>query len=469
MQRAVFVAALVLLLLQLVTLATQGQAAEHRHARPATSRVPWYTRVESPEGWVRLDAAKPDEQLTFTVIVTGSGAAELERLFWSRSDPDSADFGEWMSNAAIEQLVSPSVAELQQLYGALAEHGIGAEQVVSHGDSFDVTASVQQAESLLDTRLFRFQHSATGLSAIRQWGSYSLPAAIAEQAELVLGVHTFPPIEQRLRMTARRRATVSEQQQARESSKAKADAAPSPAWVPQALAAFYGVPYPIAPLAYSEVSGAVIEWEEQTFSQDDLAQFANDTATPVAPVDPSHIIGNDTVAYPGIEASLDIQWMEGINAGFERKTAAPAFLLWLLGHCAPSFLLLLTRLLSSPVLCPRPLCSLVLDHQQRHSLVRLMLHTESATAQQTELVVLTLRFNNALSLTICIRLLVCVCTAGCTRSLYSSSPRPIIRLSFLCLTACPNWITALPSSSVRTATATACHTSSTSRSSTNSS
>ena len=310
--------ALVVVVLLIVLLAVATQAAQNRHARVTTrpavasSRVQWYSRTEAPQGWTQLDAAAPTEQLTFTLVVKGSNADELERRFWARSDPDSDEFGEWMTNTEIQQLVAPSSTELQQLYSALAEHGVSAQQVVSHGDSFDVAVSVQQAESLFTTRFFHFQHSVTGVTVIRQCGDYSLPAAIAEQAVLVLGVHTFPTTEQRLQMRTRRAAA-----RKRDAAKlaATSAAAPTAVWVPQALAAVYGVPHPIAPLAYKEVSAGVIEWEGEAFSEKDLLLFSNSTGIPLVAVDQHHIYGNGTVGEPGIEASLDIQWLEGLNPG----------------------------------------------------------------------------------------------------------------------------------------------------------
>ena len=302
---------LAVLIALLLALSLVSHATASRHARftaplasthlAASSRVVWYSRTEAPQGWTQLSPAESSASLSFTLVVEGSNADELERRFWSRSDPDSEEFGEWTSNADIERLVAPSPADTQRLYDALAEHGIAARQVVSHGDSFDVACNVEQASSLFNTRFYHFLHQATGTKTIRQWGDYSLPAALAEQAELVLGVHTFPTSEQRLAMRARRAAM---QRRAREAVAAR----PLPdGWVPQALAAVYGLPYPIAPLAYSEVSAAVIEWEEETFSPSDLLAFSNDTAVPVAPVDAHQIVGNDSVAGPGIEASLDIQ------------------------------------------------------------------------------------------------------------------------------------------------------------------
>ena len=306
MSRSALIVALLVALLALSV-----HAAEHRHARLANSRVSWYTRTEAPQGWKQLDTADSNAQMTFTLVVKGSNADELERRFWARSDPDSAEFGEWMTNSEIEQLVAPAPAQLQKLYAVLAGYGISAKQVVSHGDSFDITASVSQASQLFDTNFFTFRHSATGHTAIRQWGDYSLPAAVAEQTELVLGVHTFPTTEQRMQMRARRAAAA----RARNAAKLASSAAPTAAWVPQALAAVYGVPSPIKPLAYSEVSAGVIEWEGESFKESDLAKFSNETGIPLVKVDDHHIYGNGTKGQPGDEASLDIQWLEGLNPG----------------------------------------------------------------------------------------------------------------------------------------------------------
>ena len=275
MSRSLVLFAAILLILAFAT-----QAADNRHARsvrptvsqPPATRLPWYTRSEAPQGWTMLDAARPEEQLTFSLIVKGSNADELERRFWSRSDPDSEEFSDWMTNSEIEALVAPPAAQLQQIYDTLAQYGIKAEQVTSHGDSFDVSASVRQASAFFATRFFHYQHTTTGIDTVRQWGYYSLPSGLSEQVEMVLGVHTFPTVEQRMQMRARRAAA-----RARAATKAAESAAPSAVWVPQAMAALYGVPYPIAPLAYKEVGAGVIEWEEETFSPADLANFSTNT------------------------------------------------------------------------------------------------------------------------------------------------------------------------------------------------
>ena len=194
-------------------------AAENRHSRFGahpdlarfSQRVHWYSRTKAPQGWSRLQAAEPDEQLKFTVVLKGSNADELERRFWAVSDPYSSEYGCFMTNAQIEQLVAPSPSEWAQLLSTLslsAHGGIAAEQLSSHGDSFTVHCSVRQAEALFATTFYHFVHAASGGRAVRQWGEYSLPAALVEQTELVLDVHTFPTHEQRRQMRTRRNARI---------------------------------------------------------------------------------------------------------------------------------------------------------------------------------------------------------------------------------------------------------------------
>ena len=298
---------ILLLLAFVLALAGQTVADPHRHRlsklHPASSnRVELYNRQSVPTGWTRLSPADSSSPLTFTIAVKGQNADVLERRFWAVSDPDNEQYGEFMTAAEIEQLVAPSDADRFNLYSTLAAHGIAADKVVSHGDSFVVSCTVGQAASLFDTVFYHFQHR-TGLKTIRQYGSYSLPAVVAEQVVMVFDIHTFPTIEQRLRMSEQRRV-----KQAAIRGQSQDDEETTVCWVPQAIARIYELPFPIKPLSSRQVTAGVIEWSEQTFSQSDLMNFSTGVAVPLAPVDEHHIIGNNSEApYPGIEAELDIQ------------------------------------------------------------------------------------------------------------------------------------------------------------------
>ena len=199
--------------------------------------------------------------------------------------------------------MAPSQAELATIYNTLSAHGITTDRVVSHGDSFQVSCSVEQAEQLFATTFFHCRHR-TGQQIIRQFASYSPLAELAEQVVMVFDVHTFPTTEQRIRMNEQRQAR---QQHTATSVDRSADPS-TPCWVPQAIASIYGLPYPIAPLSSPAVGAGVIEWSDETLSQLDLMNFSTAVATPLAPVDAHRIVGNNSeVPYPGTEAELDIQ------------------------------------------------------------------------------------------------------------------------------------------------------------------
>ena len=297
-----------------------------RHARLGkvadllNPRVTLYNRAAAPQGWSVVQQADPSTAVSFHLIVDGSNADLLEKKFWEVSDPDHPSYGQFMSNAEIEQLVAPSASDLDLLFSTLAQHGIDHAAVTSHGDSFEVTTTVQAASSLFATTFFTFSHGKSGMTAVRQMGEYSLPSALAKQVRMVLGVHTFPTIEQRLRMSAERkalRASIAAHVSSSPSSNPTAPPNAVDCWVPKAVAGVYQVPYPIKPLSTPWVQAGVIEWSQQTFSPRDLALFSANVSVPLAPVDAHHIVGNNTeVPYPGLEAELDIQWIEGMNPAF---------------------------------------------------------------------------------------------------------------------------------------------------------
>ena len=299
----------VIVLCVVLALALTISARSNKLANILSARLPLYKITSAPTGWTVGEVAPADAPITFTLIVEGSNAAELEQRFWQVSDPDHELYGQHMTNSEIEAMVAPSFADLNILYSTLAQHGIEKSSVTSHGDSFDISTTVEAASSLFNADFAVYTHTKSGLTAIRQVGQSTVPVVLAQQLRLVLGVHTFPTVEQRMRMSAARQAN-------KAAIKAAIDAtpdAPTVCWVPKAVASIYQVPYPIAPLSTPMVQAGVIEWSEQTFSAKDLALFSTKVGVPLAPVDAHHIYGNNSQFPPGIEAELDIQWIEGIN------------------------------------------------------------------------------------------------------------------------------------------------------------
>jgi len=83
--------------------------------------------------------------------------------------------------------------------------------------------------------------------------------------------------------------------------------------LPKSIYSIYGVPAEQIPQAEAFFTQGVIEFESEFFSNKDLIMFGNITGTNVTAVAPENIIGVNNEASPGVESSLDIQFMAGVN------------------------------------------------------------------------------------------------------------------------------------------------------------
>jgi len=278
----------------------------------STLRSNVYTRSVMPTGWTRLSPASLSDSVTFTLILRPNNENKMEELFWQVSDPKHANYGNFLSHDEIISLVKLDKEDYNKLLSTLAQHGISEQNIILNaGDSLRIKTSVKNAASLFATQFFQFQHRKTGMTAIRSWGTVSLPVTIKPLIELVLDIHTFPTSEQRHQhkqdLTHRR---------AMETIK-RTNAATTPVYVPQSMGALYGLPLGLKPGSNSSVSTGVVEFVEETFSPADLETFSKKTNIPIIPPSANHIFGNNSEAPEGVEAALDIQWLEGVDPAVE--------------------------------------------------------------------------------------------------------------------------------------------------------
>jgi len=79
---------------------------------------------------------------------------------------------------------------------------------------------------------------------------------------------------------------------------------------PQSVTAIYQVPDGTKNTGNSSI--CVAEWEDQYFSQRDLTKFATEFDLEIPELTSDHIIGKNQPSEPGLEASLDIQYVGGL-------------------------------------------------------------------------------------------------------------------------------------------------------------
>jgi tripeptidyl-peptidase-1 len=82
---------------------------------------------------------------------------------------------------------------------------------------------------------------------------------------------------------------------------------------PQSVNAIYKVPAGTKNTGNSSI--CVAEWEDQYFAPSDLAKFAKDFAITIPAVAKDHIVGTNDPTNPGVEATLDIQYVTSISIG----------------------------------------------------------------------------------------------------------------------------------------------------------
>jgi len=272
----------------------------------SSARSVIYNRDVVPKGWSRLHEAKGFEELEFTIVFKQE--TDLTDLFWSVSTPSSDNYQNYLSYDEIKDFVRLNDVDREAVMQVLREHNINEDAItLDAGDSLRIKAPVRRLASLFKTRFYHFVH-ATGARTIKQLGEYSVPSHIKPHVRMILGVHTFPTVQQRVEMKAARKLHAS-QDAVRRASQLREDAV-VPVYVPQSMTALYGMPV-LVPGSNKSITATVVEFVDETFSPDDLNTFAKNVNIQVA--QPSHIIGNNTEAPEGIEAALDVQWLNSVN------------------------------------------------------------------------------------------------------------------------------------------------------------
>eukprot|EP01102_Stenamoeba_stenopodia_P022622 TRINITY_DN950_c0_g2_i1.p1 TRINITY_DN950_c0_g2~~TRINITY_DN950_c0_g2_i1.p1 ORF type:complete len:586 (+),score=157.86 TRINITY_DN950_c0_g2_i1:55-1758(+) len=251
----------------------------------------------APAGWKQLHfleehALEKDSimKLIFVMKYSDNAAEELEDLFWEVSDPTHPNYGKYLTNEEIAAIVAPPEEHVERLVQYLNSfEGVTVESVPVTRDFVRAFVPLSAAQTILGCRFAKFVHESSNINTARCLGGYSLPASIAEVVSIVSGVTRFPSI---------RRAKIS-----KESIGLSVD--------PRIIRARYNISDTVGGLS-SQNSQAVHQFLGQYYSPADLAEFFL-LFEGLARGDTPTVIGPDN-GQPGIEASLDIEYIMSIGA-----------------------------------------------------------------------------------------------------------------------------------------------------------
>lgn len=245
-----------------------------------------------PKGWMQLDRHVPEsQQIELHLYLKQRNVAELYQRFESISDPLSADYGRFLTQHELTALISPSTETLQLVEDWLREANVDVE-LNSNLDIALCRTDVAGANRLVSGATWSYFQNEAGHTVVRSATPYLIPSRLVGHIDAIAGLRTFPPA--RPRSLAPRGTT--------------STGGISPAEIKK----YFNMPANIAGTASSNLQ-AVAEFLEQYYAPSDLTTFQQNFKLPKQAV--TKVDGPNVASNPGIEASLDIEYIMGVAPG----------------------------------------------------------------------------------------------------------------------------------------------------------
>lgn len=248
-------------------------------------------QLKTPAGWVALGPAPRDHTLELTFAVKQTHTAQLEATLLEVSDPDSASYGQWLSNEDVHALVAPEPASREAVRSFLAAHGAEAHDATPNGDFVTASVTVAQAERMLGATYQAWRHGPSG-HVVHRTDRYHLPAHVAAAVDFVSPTVQLPTI------AAPRVAE-------------RGAAGPSRGNTPDSLRTLYGVGSDKGG-ASPKTKQAVTAFLGQLYNASDLTSFYQ-KYWPSGDASKIGMVGDAPPGLGGVESMLDIEYVTGMG------------------------------------------------------------------------------------------------------------------------------------------------------------
>jgi len=257
------------------------------------------------------------ETVHFKVALKQRNLGWLNKAFNDVSNPKHGRYQQFLEIDEIHDMIAPPKADHDAAKALLIQYGCNEADIVSHRDALLCTTDVKTVEHIFDTEMHYFYYhvrvTAGGRrkakKVIRHWGDYTVPKELLRYADFVTGISDFP-------MPARRTHRPSQRGQV--SYYFGAAPAPSPASqqgnvLPLTIHDLMDIPK--GTKASSKSSQGVVEYGSgESFAPSDLKAFKTDAGV-TGTVSTDHIVGEYNANSPGVESSLDIEYLLGVGQG----------------------------------------------------------------------------------------------------------------------------------------------------------
>jgi tripeptidyl-peptidase I len=285
-------------------------------ASPTAPRVLMERHVEdfpldmsARDAWTMRARASPDTPMKLHFFVKQQNMDTLEKILFDVSDPSSENYGKHLSFDAVNQLSAPKVESVIQVISYLQQHGVDITTQVTmtpNADIMQVSVDVATAEKLLEAQYNVYEHHMTGQQIHRIADTYTLPAHVAAHVDFVGPTIRFP-LTPSLRVHSSDSMLTSTSTSS--STSTDEDNASSTVVTPDFLRKLYNIGDAVGQVSSNHQ--AVVAFLDQFISLNDLSLFNAKFATDNIGMVPV-MIGPNNQSNPGVEASLDIQYIAGV-------------------------------------------------------------------------------------------------------------------------------------------------------------
>ncbi|XP_028852194.1 tripeptidyl-peptidase 1 [Denticeps clupeoides] len=275
-----------------------------------------------PSDWTHVGRAAPHVKVELMFALKQQNIDHMKSLLERISDPDSQQYGKYLSLEEVASLVRPSELTQKVLGSWLQHHDVQNCQTVVSQDFLQCAVTVEVAETLLQGSEFHYFRR-DDQSLVRSLALYSVHEDISQHLDFVGGVHRFPPKKQEVAKSL--------------TSRGPAEAGFHLGVTPAVLRERYN-------LSASDVgsvennSQAVAQFLEQFYHPADLAEFMSlfgGGFQHLSTVD--RVVGTQGGGKAGLEASLDVEYIMSTGANIStwvftnpgRHESQEPFLQWM--------------------------------------------------------------------------------------------------------------------------------------------
>ena len=263
------------------------------------------------DGWTKgAREVHSETPYTFTIVVREQGVEEIKRIASAVSDPESSTYGQFISQAKLDEITAPLPHDMSAVTGWLETNGLSYHQ---YGVSnLIVTTTTGKAGKALSTTFHAVSNKNTQQLLVRA-ESYELPTEVHASVDAIFGLHGLP-------LPPRVATTLDSSHRRLQIRHMPANVTPAVLWTT------YEVPKTTKTSKAVKIRQAVAEFQGQFMNGTDLKTLFRKY---VGKIDPDYVKGTDdtvykttgenTGAHPGVEAELDIQYMMGISPGVKAE------------------------------------------------------------------------------------------------------------------------------------------------------